>query len=88
MRDYEALRDKIKNWTRTVLEGDYINQSRALDYLNDKLVDCNKKNDQLKEALNDLLFAYKNKDVDCPHGFEVEAVSKANGLLTKESEGK
>jgi len=38
---------------------------------------------ELREALADMLFAYTNKDADCPHGFEAKAVAKARELLSR-----
>lgn len=46
-------------------------------------------NATLKKALSDMLFVYRNKDADCPHQFEIEAVRQANALLhqAQEQEG-
>jgi hypothetical protein len=37
--------------------------------------------------LADLLFAYKNKDADNPHPFEIEAVNNTVELLLEEYSG-
>lgn len=51
MRNYEDLKDKIKNWSRIVLEGDYINQSIMIDDLNNRLVDLHEENKKLKQEI-------------------------------------
>ena len=56
MRNYEELRSKIKNWTREVLEGDYINQSIILDELNDKCIDLVRENKNLKSKIEELKY--------------------------------
>jgi hypothetical protein len=47
-------------------EGDYVLYT---DYL------------KLQDILNDMVFAYVNKDEDCPHTFEIEALMKASIYL-------
>ena len=37
--------------------------------------------EQDKQALAMMWFAYENKNTDCPHGFEAEAVQAAQGIL-------
>lgn len=37
--------------------------------------------EQAKQALAMMWFAYENKNTDCPHGFEAEAVQAAQGIL-------
>ncbi len=39
--------------------------------------------EELVQALKNLLFAYHNKDADCPHGFEAEAVADAEKILAQ-----
>lgn len=36
----------------------------------------------LKKAISDMLFAYQNKDADCPHQFEIEAIKQAQEALS------
>ena len=43
--------------------------------------------DRYLELLADMLFAYENKDEDCPHNFEVIAVKNSVNLLLKEYTG-
>lgn len=45
------------------------------------------KNPILINMIADLVFAYKNKDEDCPHDFEIKAVNNAIELLEIEYKG-
>ena len=43
---------------------------------------------ELEKALFDMVFAYCNKDEECPHDFEVYALKNAKELLTNEKHKK
>lgn len=38
---------------------------------------------KMMRAIEDMLFAYHNKDADFPHGFEIEAVAEAEKILAQ-----
>jgi len=48
--------------------------------------DAKKEIATLKKALSDMLFAYQNKDGDCPHQFEIEAICEAKQLTHETQE--
>ena len=53
---------------------------------NKEIADLEAENERLKELSDDLYFAYINKDSNCPHGFENNAVDKYREIRKPESE--
>lgn len=58
---------------RQLLANDYIKEPEELDIITEMTA--------LKEALNNMYFAYVNKDEEFPHSFEIEAVNESEELL-------
>jgi len=46
-----------------------------------RCVQLQQENERLRKLLADMLFAYTNKDAECPHQFEVEAVASVKALF-------
>jgi multidrug resistance efflux pump len=59
---------------KTVLQGIVDNEVKTISKLKSE-------RKQAKQALVMMWFAYENKDADCPHGFETEAIQAVQGIL-------
>ena len=59
---------------KTVLQGIVDNEVKTISKLKSE-------RKQAKQALAMMWFAYENKDADCPHGFEKEAIQAVQGIL-------
>lgn len=54
----------------------------AADELEERIRELRAINADLLAACKELLFAYQNKDAECPHQFETIAVAKANTAIS------
>ena len=53
----------------------------ACDCREAKFAQIEAENKKLREALEEMLFAYENKDGEFPHQFEIDALAIANEAL-------
>lgn len=79
-KEREAIEARVKAFN--ILCQDCDNEIYGLDLLlYQDIPALLKDNKRLRDALKDMLFAYVNKDGDCPHQFEIDAVKEAEELL-------
>jgi len=80
--------EEVREIEKQILEeGHWVGAGQDIKNVFDTIEALQTENDKLKVALKNMLFVYKNKDSDCPHDFEIEAIKLTNKLLSKESEG-
>lgn len=80
-RNYlEDMTEKYSDYVKR--EGMHIVENERLT-IGEKYEALKQENDKLKQALNNLLFAYINKD-EPPHQFETDAINETRELLKED----